>query len=146
MDETNIRLKILASFLEFLSEDQKKRSLSQNFNETRCKSTKITKIRAVNINLGVLGLDLQFNSPESVNFFGAQSSLGGHNFRLRGHKQLFGRHGLGMSPVALGLVWGCVFELGPGLGLNLSARLQLRDKGDLPRTITACIYLILLGA
>ena len=33
-------------------------------------------MRAVNTNLGVLGLDLHSNSPEPVNFFGAQSSLG----------------------------------------------------------------------
>ena len=70
------RLKILAIFHEFLSEDRKKRSSSQNFHEIRCESTKITKIRAVNTNLGVLGLDLHSNSPEPVNFFGAQFSLG----------------------------------------------------------------------
>ena len=52
--------------------------------------TKITKIRAVNTNSGVLGLDLHSNSPDPVNVFGAQSSLGGHNFRLGGHKQSFG--------------------------------------------------------
>ena len=49
-----------------------------------------TNSRAVNTNLGVLGLDLHSSSPESVNFFGAQSSLGGHNFRLGGLKQSFG--------------------------------------------------------
>ena len=84
------RLKILAIFHEFLSEDQKKRSSSQKFYEIRCESTKITKIRAVNTNLGVLVLDLHSNRPEPVNFFRAQSSLGGHNFRLRRHKQSFG--------------------------------------------------------
>ena len=36
------------------------------------------------------------SSPEPVNFFGAQSSLGGHNFRLGGHSP-------GMPPVAPGL-------------------------------------------
>ena len=80
------RLKILAIFHEFLSEDQnkkkKKRSLSQKFYEIRRESTKTTKkqfllanSRAVNTNLG---LDLHSSSPETVNFFGAQSSLGGH--------------------------------------------------------------------
>ena len=69
---------------------KKKRSSSQKFYEIRCESTKITKIRAVNTNLGVLGLDLHSNSPESVNFLGAQSSLF-HDFRLgEGHKQSFG--------------------------------------------------------
>ena len=50
---------------------KKKTSSSQNFYEIRCESTKIAKIRVINTNLGVLGLDLHFNSPEPVNFFGA---------------------------------------------------------------------------
>ena len=64
----------------------KKRSSSQKLQEIRCESTTITKMRAVSTNLGVSGLDLHSNSPEPVNFFGAQSSLGGggHNFRLGG--------------------------------------------------------------
>ena len=74
---SSCRLKILAMFHEFLSKDQKKSSSSQNFYEIQCVSTKITKIRAVNTNLGVfLGLNLHSNSPEPVNFFGAPSSLG----------------------------------------------------------------------
>ena len=98
------RLKILAIFHDFLSKEQKKSYSSQKF---RCESTKITKkqfllsnSRAVNTNLGVLGLHLHSSSPEPVNFFGAQSSLGGgHNFRLGGgHKQSFGGHGPGMPP------------------------------------------------
>ena len=48
------------------------------------KFTKITKVRAENTNLGVSGLDLHFNSPERVNFFGAQSSLGGAQFLFGG--------------------------------------------------------------
>ena len=83
-------LKILAIFHEFLSEDQtkKKRSSSQNFYEIRCESTKITKkrfllanSRAVNTNLGVLGLDLHSSIPEPVNFFGAQSYLAQFSFK-----------------------------------------------------------------
>ena len=58
--------------------------------------TKIMKLRAVNTHLGVLGLDLHSGSYKPVNFFGAQSSLGGHNFRLEGH-------GPGMPPEARGL-------------------------------------------
>ena len=50
----------------------------------------LANFRAVNTNLEVLGLDLHSNSPKPVNFLGPQSSLGGHNFRLGGHKQLFG--------------------------------------------------------
>ena len=63
---------------------KKKRSSSQKFYEIRCESTKIMKIRAVNTNLGVLGLDLLSNSPEPVNFFGAQSSLRGAQFSFGG--------------------------------------------------------------
>ena len=59
---------------------KKKRSSSQKFYEIRCESTKITKVRAVNTNLGVLGLDLHFNSPEPVNFFGAQLVADPENF------------------------------------------------------------------
>ena len=91
--------KFLRFFTKFLVKTKKKeRFLSKNSSEIRCESTKITKIRAVNTNLGVLGLDLHSNSPEPVNFFGAQSSLAGH-------KQSFGGHGPGMPlpPVALGL-------------------------------------------
>ena len=46
---------------------KKKRSSFQKLHEIRCQSTKITN----------LGLDLHSRSPEPVNFFGAQSSLGG---------------------------------------------------------------------
>ena len=69
---------------------KKKRSSSQKFYEIRCESTKITKIRIVNTNLGVSGLDLYSNSPEPVNFFGAQSSLMGAQFLFGGHTQSFG--------------------------------------------------------
>ena len=76
---------------------KKKKSSSQKFYEIRCESTKITKkqfllanSRAISTNLGILGLDLHSSSPEPVNFFGAQSSLGGHSFRLGEHKQSFG--------------------------------------------------------
>ena len=63
---------------------KKKRSSSEKFYEIRCESTKITKMRAVNTNSGVLGLDLHSNSPEPINFFGAQSSLGGAQFSFGG--------------------------------------------------------------
>ena len=60
---------------------------SQKFYEIRCESTNITKIREVNTNLGVSGLDLNSNSPEPVNFPGAQSSLEGAQFLFEGYKQ-----------------------------------------------------------
>ena len=123
VDQTNIRLKILAIFHEFLSEDQKKRSLFQNFYEIRCESTKITKIRAVNTNLGVLGLNLHFNSPESVNFFGAQSSLGGDTiFVWWGTNSILGGHGPGMPPVAPGLGAGTVRWYGTAQGARYVVR------------------------
>ena len=61
-----------------ISKKKKERSSSQNYQEIRCQSTKIS---LANTNLG---LDLHSSSPEPVNFFGAQSSLGGHNFCLGG--------------------------------------------------------------
>ena len=66
---------------------KKKRFSFQKCHEVRCQSTKSTKIIVANTNFG---LDLHSSSPEPVNFFGAQSSLGGDNFRLGGHKQSFG--------------------------------------------------------
>ena len=41
------------------------------------------------------GLDLHPSSPKPVNFFGAQSSLGGHNFRLGAQEVIWG----GTAPV-----------------------------------------------
>ena len=76
---------------------KKKRSSSQKSYEIRCQSTKSTKITVANSNL-------HSSSPEHVNFFGAPSSLGGHNFRLGGHKQSFGGHGPGMPPRGAGSV------------------------------------------
>ena len=75
---------------------QKKRSSSQKRHEIRCQSTKNTN----------LGLDLHSSSPEPVNFFGAQSSLGGHNFRLGDHKQSFGGARPSMPPPP---PWRCVW-------------------------------------
>ena len=45
--------------------------------------------------MGVLGLDLHSSSPKLVNFFGAQSLLGGH-------KQSFGGHGPEITPRGAG--------------------------------------------
>ena len=60
---------------------KKKRSSSQTRHEIRCQSTKNTN----------LGLDLPSSSPEPVNFFGAQFSLGGETIFVWGeHKQSFG--------------------------------------------------------
>ena len=87
-------LVVVSKFLRFSTNSwwrPKKRSSSQNFYEILCESTKITKkqfflanSRAVNTNLRVLGLDLPSGSPELVNFFGAQSSLGGAQFSFEG--------------------------------------------------------------
>ena len=57
------------------------------------------KLRAVNTNLGVFGLDLHSKSPEPVNFFGAQSSLGGDTIFVWGDTSThLGGHGPGMPP------------------------------------------------
>ena len=63
----------------------------------RCESTKFTKrhflltnSRAISTILRVLGLDLHSSSPVPVNFFGAQSLVGGHNFRLGGTTFVWG--------------------------------------------------------
>ena len=56
---------------------KRKRSSSQKCHEIRCQSTKITKIPLANT---ILGLDLHSSSLEPVNFFGAQSSVGGAQF------------------------------------------------------------------
>ena len=58
-----------------------KRSSSQKCHQIRCQSTNITKIPVVNTNLG---LDLHSSIPEPVNFFGAQSLLGGAQFSFGG--------------------------------------------------------------
>ena len=74
-------------FHELLSEDKKKKEFRPKTFMKSGESTKITKIRAVDTNLGVLGLDLHFSSPESVNFFGAQFWLGGAQFYFGGQRQ-----------------------------------------------------------
>ena len=89
-------LVVVSKFLRFFTNFEVKTE-KKVLHEIRCNSTKITKkqflltnSRAVNTNLGFLGLDLHSSSPKPVNFFGAHSSLGGH--------------GLGMPPVAPGLL------------------------------------------
>ena len=54
--------------------EKKKRSSSQKCHEIRCQSTKNS----------ILGLDLHSSGPEPVNFFGAQSSLGGAQLSFGG--------------------------------------------------------------
>ena len=54
--------------------------------------------------LGVSGLEMRSSGTNPVTFFGAQSSLGGHNFRLGGHKRWFGGHGSRNSPHRTGPV------------------------------------------
>ena len=86
-------LKILAIFHKFLSEDQKKRGLSSK----------------ISINFGyrlkILAIFHEFlvKKKKKVNFFGAQSSFGGHNFRLGGTSSHLRGLGPGMPPVAPGL-------------------------------------------
>ena len=76
---------VMLQFSTYSKGKTKNRSSSPKFNEIRCESTKNTKkqfllanSRAVRTNSGVLRLNLHFSSPKPVNFFGAQSSLGGY--------------------------------------------------------------------
>ena len=73
---------------------RKKRSSSQKRHKIWCQSTKNTN----------LDLDLRSRSPDPVNFFRAQSSLGGAQFSFGGAQALsLGGQGPGMPPVAPGL-------------------------------------------
>ena len=71
---------------------QKKRSSPQKFCKIRCKFTKITIMRVPNTNFG---LDLHSSSPDPVNFFGAQSSLGGAQAVIWGARPLNALRGAG---------------------------------------------------
>ena len=78
-------LVIVSKFLRFSTNSNLKTKKKVFVSKVLCRLnrsefTKITKIRAVDTNLGVLGLDLHSSSPELFNFFGAQSSLGGAQF------------------------------------------------------------------
>ena len=66
---------------------KKKRSSSQKCHDIRCQSTKNTN----------LGLDLHSSSPEPVNFFGAQSSLGGAQFSFGGSTARYAPRGAGSA-------------------------------------------------
>ena len=57
--------------------EQGRRSSFQKLYEIRCESTKLTKIRAENTNLGVLGLDFHSNSPSLLISLGHSPRLGG---------------------------------------------------------------------
>ena len=106
-------LVIVSKFLRFFTNSlvmtKKKRSSSQNFYEIRCESTKITKIRAVNTNFEVLGLDLHSTSPEPVNFFGAHYSLGGAKFSFRGGRAWTSLEFITMSGVQL-IIKSCLLQ------------------------------------
>ena len=88
---------------------KKKRSSSKKCHEVRCQSTKSTKITVANTNFG---LDLHSSSPEPVNFFGAQSSLGGAQFSFGGGTSShLGVHGPGMPSRGAGSAIRCmIFE------------------------------------
>ena len=94
-------LEICADFHEFWDEEKKKLFNSKNaeiftnFGEkpqrkrvSITKSAKkqflLTNSRVITGIFGVSGLELHSSGTEPVTFFGAQSSLGGHNFHLGG--------------------------------------------------------------
>ena len=63
----------------------------------RKKQFLLANSRTISTNLRVLGLDLHSSSPEPVNFFEAQSSLG------KAHAVIWEGHSYGMPPVVPGL-------------------------------------------
>ena len=77
-------------------------SSSQEYHEIRCQPTKIMKISVANANLG---LDVHSSSPKPVNFFGAQSSLGGTIFVWGAQAAIWGGRAPECPPVAPGLVF-----------------------------------------
>ena len=80
---------------------KKKRTSSQKCHKIWCQSTKNTNV----------DLDLRCRSPNPVNFFGAQSSLGGGTiFVWGGTSSQLGGHGPGMPPVAPGLKIGSTWH------------------------------------
>ena len=58
----------------------------------------LTNSRAISTILRVSDLDLHSSSPELINFFGAQSSLGEAQLSFGGHKQSFGGARPGNAP------------------------------------------------
>ena len=105
-------LVVVSKFLRFSTNSEvktkkkreKKRSSSQKFNEIRCNSTKITKkqflltnSRAVNTNLGVLGLDLHSSNTSTLISSGHSPRLGGTIFVWEA-QAVIGGHGPGMPP------------------------------------------------
>ena len=74
------------------SKIKKKRSSSQKRHKIWCQSPKNTN----------LDLDLRSRSHEPVNFFGAQSSLGGAQFLFGGTSSQLGGHGRGLPPRGAG--------------------------------------------
>ena len=101
------RLKILAIFREFLIEPPPQKKAKKKFLETRFE---FTKIAAVNTDLGVFGFHLHSSSPEPVNFFGAQSSLGGTIFVWGAHAVIWGGTSPECPSVAPGLCRRCLFR------------------------------------
>ena len=83
-------LRILNFYAKFLR-NLRRRSKKGPRLTTSAKSAKklflLTNSGVTTIILGVSGLELHFSGTKPVTFFVAQSSLGGHNFRLGGHKQ-----------------------------------------------------------
>ena len=103
-----------ADFYEFWGEDKRALHLKKcaNFHEFAGETTKkfakkqllLTNSGVITSILGVSGLELYSSGTKPVTFFGAQSSLGGHNSLLGGTSSDFGGYGPGMSSVVSGLL------------------------------------------
>ena len=117
-----LHTEVCADFHEFWSKDKKKVFISKtvrictNFGVKPQKKkkvciTKSAKKLFLHTNSGVItsilevsSLEMHSSGTELVTFFGAQSSLGVHNFRLGGASSELGKHGPVMPPGAPGLV------------------------------------------
>ena len=90
-----LHLKKCANFHEFGGETTKKSAKKQFL---------LTNSGVITSVLGVSGLELYSSGTKPVTFFGAQSSLGGHDSRLGGTSSDLGGYGPGMSSVVSGLL------------------------------------------
>ena len=90
-----LHLKKCANFHKLQGETTKKGSLLQNLQKKQFLLTNSGVITSI---LGVSGLELHFSGTKPVTFFGAQSSLGGHNFCFVGRCSDLGRTALECPP------------------------------------------------
>ena len=94
----------------------------------------LTNSRVITSILGVSGLELHFSFTEPLNFFGAQSSLGGHDSRLGGTSSDLGPGGGGTAPEC---------PCGAELGLSGSTAQPVKDWLDCFITPFGCFCVMI---